>query len=110
MGDERNKRRSNRLSCFVPVEGKRGTAFDHIKTVDFSKGGLGFVSEAKIPLGKEIAIEILLGLEQEPVYAIGEIRWVKKVSGKNSYRLGVYFKEVLSGGKNRLNKFFSHKE
>ena len=110
MGETTNQRRSNRLDCLVPVEGKRGTIFDNIKTVDFSKGGLGFLSEAKIPLGKKIGIELQLGPEEEPVYAVGEVRWVKKIAGTDTYRLGMYFKEVLSGGKSRLNKFFMTKK
>jgi c-di-GMP-binding flagellar brake protein YcgR len=110
MGDYTNQRKNNRLNCLVPVEGKSGTAFDHIKTVDFSKGGLGFVSEAKIPLGKKIAIEIQLGIQEEPIHAIGEVRWVRKIQGTDMYRLGMYFKSVLPGGKNRLNEFFTSKK
>ena len=110
MVEKRNLRRNNRLGCLVPVEGKKGTIFDNIKTVDFSKGGLGFICEAKIPLGKTIGLEIQLGKNEEPVYALGEVRWVRKIVGTDNYRLGMYFKEVLSGGKNRLNEFFTLKK
>ncbi|MBF0522150.1 MAG: PilZ domain-containing protein [Candidatus Omnitrophica bacterium] len=101
-----NKRRSNRLPCLVPVEGKNGSPFDHIQTIDFSKGGIGFVSEHKIPIGKEIAVEIQLGPEEEPVIVLGEVRWVRHVKDSDVYRLGMYFKEIISGSKAKLEKFF----
>ena len=61
-------RRNKRQICVVPVEGKRDSVFDHTQVIDFSKGGIGFVSQHRIPLNKEMPIEIDLTAEGEPVF------------------------------------------
>ena len=60
-----NKRRNKRIRCLVPVDGKTGSAFEETKTIDFSKGGMGFVSHQRIPLNKRIAVAIELSENEE---------------------------------------------
>jgi len=106
MGDI-NKRRSKRYSCAVPVDGKKGTAFDESLTLDISKGGMGFVSAVRIPLNKQIVVQLDLTPDGEPVLVIGQVRWVSEMSDASGYRVGMSFKDVLSGSKSRLNQYFS---
>ena len=108
---EKNNRKSKRISCFVPVEGKSGSCFDDFSTVDFSKGGLGFITQHKVAVNKEIAIEIDLDANAEPAFVIGKVCWVKKMPApEKGYRVGVIFKDVLRGSKSRLNQYFSKKK
>lgn len=102
----KNKRRAPRQDCLVPVDGKQGSVFSGIQTVDFSKGGLGLISSKKIPVNKEIAVELDLNADEEPVLAIGRVQWVRKVRGEDFYRLGMIFKDVLRGSKSRLEQYF----
>ena len=103
-----NKRRSERKDCFVPVEGKSDGPFGAVKTLDFSKGGFGFLSYKKIPLYKKIPIEIDLHGDKDPVLVVGKVQWVRPVTTASQaiYRIGVVFEDILQGSRSRLNRYF----
>ncbi len=103
---EANYRKNERHSCHVPIDGKDGTVFDQTQAINFSKGGLGFISKHRIPVHREIPIEIELTCEGNPVFVVGQVQWVKRMSNAQGYRIGVSFKEVLRGSKSRLNEYF----
>ena len=100
------KRKNKRYTCFVPVDGKEGGLFDRTKTVDISREGIGFISSQVIPLHKEIAIELDLGEEDEPVFVIGKVKWVNPLSRSSHFRVGIFFENILRGSKSRLNRYF----
>ena len=101
-----NKRKNKRLDCNVPIEGQDTGAFAHVKTVDLSKGGLGLVSQAAIPLHKEIAVEIDLGEYQDPVLVRGKVKWVAPIKNSHNFRVGLAFEDFLSGSKTQFAKHF----
>ena len=101
-----NHRKNERKTCVVPVDGKKGSVFDCAQVIDFSKGGLGFVSRHRIPVNKEVPIEIEITAEGNPVFVIGKIQWVHRIMNSKSYRIGVSFKDVLQGSKSRLSGYF----
>ncbi len=105
----KNQRRAARENCLVPVDGKQDGVFAQTQTVDFSKGGIGLISKKRIPVKREIAVELDLDSQGEPVFAIGEVRWVKKIKGTDHYRVGMTFKDVLRGSKSRLANYFRDK-
>ncbi len=77
-----------------------------MRTVDFSKGGIGLVSHLQIPIDEEVAIEIDFGMDEAPVLVLGKVRWVVPNNGSETFRVGLSFETVLNGGKSRLNKYF----
>jgi len=101
-----NKRKTKRYDCLVPIESKKGTVFENSQTLDISKGGLGFVSESKIPLNKKIAVEVDLTPEGDPVLVIGAVKWVIPLPNSDSFRVGLSFGNVLSGSRTRLENYF----
>jgi len=101
-----NQRKSNRYACLVPIDGKDGSVFDQTQTVDFSKKGLGFVSRHRIPVSKEIPIEIELTVDGNSVFVVGRIQWVHRILNSKNYRIGISFKDVMKGSKSRLNQYF----
>ncbi len=101
-----DNRRNKRRYCAVPVEGKKNSVFDHTQVVDFSKGGIGFVSQHRIPINKEVPIEIDLTAEGKPVFVVGRVQWVHRIMDSKNYRIGVSFKDVLQGSKSRLTGYF----
>ena len=101
-----NKRKNERLALQVPVEGKTGDVFDHINTIDFSRGGFGFICDHEVPLSKEIAIEIDLEKDGTPVFVIGKVKWVEPMIDSAKFRVGLSFESVFKGSKTRLNKYF----
>ena len=84
--------------------------FDHTQVIDFSKGGIGFVSQHRIPLNKEMPIEIDLTAEGEPVFVVGRVQWVQRIENSTSYRIGLSFKDVLQGSKSRLSEYFKENQ
>ncbi|HLF19034.1 MAG TPA: PilZ domain-containing protein [Candidatus Omnitrophota bacterium] len=103
----KDKRKAQRVACLVPVEGKEGGPFDLTKTTDISKSGIGFVSDKKIPLNKEITIELDLDQKQEPVFVVGKVQWVHPIAQSQRYRIGLSFFDILHGAKSRLEKYFN---
>ena len=107
MKSAANKRSELRQNCFVPVEGKEGSAFDETCTVDISRHGIGFVSPFPHEVNERVAIEIQLKPDTEPVLVLGVVKWVRKLSDSEQYRIGLNFQEILSGSQTRLNSYFS---
>ena len=103
----KNKRKLQRVSCWVPVDGKQGGFFQQTRTVDISKSGIGFVSHKKIPLNQRIAIELDLSQEDEPVFVIGKVRWVYPIARTGHYRIGLSFTDFKQGSKSRLEDYFN---
>jgi len=101
-----NHRKNQRYNCVVPVDGKKGAAFDRTRAVDFSKGGVGFISDRRVPVNKEIPIELDLTAEGNPVLVIGKVQWVRRIEDRKQYRIGVSFKDVLNGSKSQFNQYF----
>lgn len=101
-----NKRRNKRLTCEVPLEGQKGSVFDATQVVDFSKGGLGFVSSRRIPVNKRIPIQLDLDEDDMPVLVIGRVKWARPINGTGQYRIGITFEEVMHGSKTRLQNYF----
>ena len=99
-------RKNERKVCVVPVDGKKGSVFDHTQVIDFSRGGLGFVSQHRIPVNKEVPIEIEVSAEGKPVFVIGKVEWVRRIMNTKSYRVGVSFKDILQGSRSRLSGYF----
>ena len=106
MTATKNKRTESRHGCFVPVEGKQGSTFDATQTVDISRNGIGFVSSYPHEINEKVAIEIQLKPDTEPILVLGVVKWVRKLSDSDQYRIGMNFKEVLSGSRTRLEKHF----
>ena len=101
-----NQRKSERYACLVPIDGKDGSVFDQTQAVDFCKRGLGFVSRHRIPVSKEIPIEIELTVDGNPVFVLGRVQWVRRILNSKNYRIGILFKDIMKGSKSRLNQYF----
>lgn len=114
MENVANKRKSARFDCYVPVNGKEGAAFSSTKTVDISRDGIGFLSNHAIPLNEKVAIELVLKPDTEPVLVIGEVKWVRKISDTDQYRIGLTFADIIDGSRDdidsTLNNRFLHRE
>lgn len=101
-----NKRKNERRNCAVPVDSREGSLFDKSKTIDISKGGLGFISKNVIPLHKEIPIEIDINEDSDPVFVVGKVEWVEPMADSSNFRVGISFNQVLDGSKSRLIQYF----
>lgn len=107
MNNPADKRKSKRFHCLVPVDGKEGSVFSSTKTVDISRDGIGFISNRSVPLNEKIAIELALNPDAEPVLVIGEVKWVRKVSDADQYRIGLTFSDIIDGSRDELDTSLS---
>lgn len=105
-----NKRKDPRVGCLVPVEGKQTGPFGESKTVDFSKGGIGFVSRRQVPLNKEIAIQLDLSEEGNPALVMGRVKWVQRIQETENFRIGVSFETMPEESQSSLNNYFRQKK
>ena len=101
----RNKRKNPRHTCTVPVDGKQGGPFDSSKTVDFSQGGLGLISSRRLPVDKEIAIQLDLSEEGHSALVVGKVQWVNPIAQTNNFRVGVVFKDMLQGSRTNVKDY-----
>lgn len=101
-----DKRKSQRVNCLVPVEGKKNSYFDRIRTINFSKGGFGLISAKNIPVNEEITIEIDFNGQSSSAFVIGKVKWARRLSCPERYILGLSFESFLRGSISLLNKYF----
>jgi c-di-GMP-binding flagellar brake protein YcgR len=106
LQDFENQRKSQRLDCLVPVEGRLGKSVGGCKTIDFSRGGIGFISRSELPLNEEITMEIDLAPDAEPVLVVGKVKWVDELHPSGNYRIGVSFDRFTEGSQEPLEAYF----
>ncbi len=102
-----NKRKNPRHICAVPVDGKQGGPFESSKTIDFSQGGLGLISSHRIPMNKEIAIQLDLSAEGQSALVVGKVQWVIPIAQTHNFRIGVVFKDMLQGSRANVKDYFA---
>ena len=101
-----NKRETKRFDCAVPVDGSKEGIFSDLKTVNFSKEGVGIISKKRLPLDYEVKIEIDLGEMDDSTFVTGVVKWVEPMPDGN-YRIGLYFKDKVVDTKTRIDSYFS---
>jgi c-di-GMP-binding flagellar brake protein YcgR len=101
----KNKRESQRKSCLVPVEGKKGTSFAQSQTVDISEGGIGLISKRAVALDEKIAVEIATAPDADPILMLGKVVWIQKLGREDRYRVGLKFQKAFSSAaRQKLNR------
>ncbi len=104
----KNKRKSQRKICLVPVEGKKGTGFFGSQTVDISAGGVGLISNRAIALDEKIAVEIATSQQTDPILVLGKVVWTQKLKKQDLYRVGLEFQKGFSArDRQKLNRVVS---
>ncbi len=102
-----NHRRSLRHACRVPVDAPDRGVFSDLCTIDISQGGIGLVSRKRIPIRRQIAVEVDLNVGGEPSLVLGEVAWVRREGLSGLFRVGVKFLRILyPGSKTRLKNYF----
>ena len=105
MAKASDKRSHARFQCAVPVEGKKGTAFNQSQTIDISRGGVGLIVNNRVAVNSRMAVELNLAADSEPVLAMGQVRWVQRLPD-SGYRLGIAFDQLEAGFQAAFRKQF----
>jgi len=104
----KDKRQMKRYECVVPIEGKSGSAFDNSQSVDVCKNGVGFVVNTYVPVNTKMAIELDLTPDGDDVLVVAQVKWIRPMPDSGSFRIGLCFKEIKSGSKSRIEKYFKN--
>ena len=107
MTEVEEKRKAKRFNCRVPVMCKKGTAFDNSQTIDISKAGVGLVSNKFIPVDTRMILEIALSPHSDPVLALGQVRWARRIPVSDTYRIGMHFADIAGAARSQINNAFS---
>jgi c-di-GMP-binding flagellar brake protein YcgR len=107
--DELERRQSFRDQCQVPVLCKRGTLLENSITRDISQHGIGLLVQKFVPKDTNLIMELSLSPKKEPVLAVGQVKWIRKVGYGDRYRLGMQFTDLSPGAKNRLSDYLKER-
>jgi len=77
-----------------------------LKINDFSKEGIGIVSENAFSKGEELEIEMMIPGDNIPVLFQGEVAWTGELKREtSSYKTGVKFKKIDNQDKSRMLEY-----
>ena len=107
MTEVEEKRKAKRFNCQVPIMCKKGGAFDNSQTMDISQGGVGLVSNRFIPVDTRMILEIALLPNSDPVLALGQVKWVRRIPVSDNYRVGMHFADIAPSSRSQINRNFS---
>lgn len=117
--DGTERRRFVRISANVPVRyslPKGGDNLKVVKTKDISIGGICMTITEKLSPNIGLRLEIELGEATSPIFAKGEVVWVKEDAdlkdkeGIRYFSVGVEFREILPKDRERLVGFIKRSE
>ena len=107
MTDKSEQRRRQRKPCLVPVDGKTGTVYEGVRTVDICGEGVGLISKQSLPVNEKILVQLDLEPDEDPVLVLGQVKWVSKMKDSDYFRVGMLFCEDLdAGSRSRLKSYF----
>ncbi|RKY40623.1 MAG: hypothetical protein DRP85_08225 [Candidatus Makaraimicrobium thalassicum] len=96
--DERRKH--ERFNLVMDALCPKDEAHKRVRVRNFSREGLGIISEGPIPEGVDVELELMIPGESTPVIAAGRIAWImnEKADGEKQYKMGVKLRDSEHGG------------
>ncbi|MBU1912306.1 MAG: PilZ domain-containing protein [Candidatus Omnitrophica bacterium] len=83
---------------------------DHTVSKDVSEGGARFVVYERLMKGTKLDIQLEVPFDSMPIFAKGEVAWIKKAGGEDSkaFEIGVIFTNVDSKEQKRLKQYIEN--
>ena len=105
------KRRYMRFNVLMDAIAKTaGGALKKMKVNNFSREGLGIISDNAIPDGESVEIELKIPGDNIPVVVTGEIAWsATALSSNEFFRGGIQLKKIKSADRGRILNFIYNK-
>ena len=69
---------------------------------DFSAGGICLLADEELPEKAIIRLEINLPEIEQPVSALAEVLWKKRLKIANKYKIGIRFVEIEESVRNKI--------
>ncbi len=104
------KRKHMRFNVLMDAIFRKGGASKQFKVNNFSREGIGVLSEESLDEGEDVEVELMIPGDNMPVIFEGKIAWVSgSVSDSAKYRGGIQFKNLSSGDRGRLMEYIYQK-
>ena len=83
---------------------------DHIVSKDISEGGARFIVYERLMKGTKLNVQLEVPFDSMPLFATGEVMWIKKIGGENSkmFEVGVTFKGINQNDQKRLKMYIEN--
>jgi Tfp pilus assembly protein PilZ len=93
---------------YTTVEEPR--AQDQIVGKDISEGGARFIVYERLMKGTKLDIQLEVPFDSMPIFATGEVMWIKKIGEENSktFEVGVIFKGINQNDQKRLRMYIEN--
>lgn len=83
---------------------------DQIVGKDISEGGACFVVYERLAKGTQLDVQIEFPFDSMPIFAKGEVRWVRKIGEEHTkaFEVGVVFTEVDAKDQKRFKMYIEN--
>ena len=85
-------------------------AQDQIVGRDISEGGARFIVYERLMKGTKLDIQLEVPFDSMPIFAKGEVAWIRKIGEENSktFEVGVIFKDIGQSDQKRLKMYIEN--
>ena len=85
-------------------------AQDQIVSKDISEGGARFIVYERLMKGTKLNVQLEVPFDSMPLFATGEVAWIKKIGEENSktFEVGVIFKGISQIDQKRLKMYIEN--
>ena len=90
----------NQISFSVSPEEESPTKrkITHSLTRNISRNGAMIFTDIFLPVGSLLTLDLTLGKPYEMITMIGEVRWIRSLSGEEEFEVGLEFIDIPPGG------------
>ena len=97
------KRKYMRFNVLLDAVAKTGDAMKKMTVNNFSKEGVGVLSEKSLYIGEGVEIEMLIPGDNIPVMMTGEVAWTESgEDGDNEFKSGIKFRDIHNSDRGRI--------
>lgn len=97
------KRKFMRFNVLLDAICKKSNELSKLKINNFSREGLGVLSDGSLDLGESIQIELSIPGDNMPVLMQGEVAWTLAPGPENRrFRSGIRFKDISNADRSRI--------
>ena len=100
------KRRFMRFNVFLKALCRSRESKKSVRVSDFSKEGIGLLSEESFNCGDEVEVEMMIPGDNVPVVIAGQIAWASgSTDGANAYKGGLKFNKIDNDDRSRILEY-----
>ncbi|MFH1877858.1 MAG: PilZ domain-containing protein [Candidatus Omnitrophota bacterium] len=100
------KRRYMRFNVLADAVCKTGGVRKQLKVKNFSREGLGILSDEMINKGEEVEIEMVIPGDNIPVMLQGEIAWTdNENAGNGLHNMGIQLKKISNDARSKILEY-----